>query len=282
MKRRKFIQTSAVAAAGLFSLPPMATASKLKGRLGLQLYTLRESIFKDPKGVVQKVAGYGYKELETFSYNDGKVFGMPFSDFGSFVKDLGMKIVSGHYGLNQATGGAWEKAMSDAKAIDQKYMVVPYLDESVRRSIDDYKKICEQLNKAGEACNKYGLRFGYHNHAFEFERIGGQKPFDVMLAELDPELVGIELDIYWVVRAGEDPLKYFEEYPGRFEQWHVKDMHKRRPDENADVGTGSIDYKRIFAQAKKSGMKHWYVEQESYPAEPMESVARSAQFLKKL
>jgi sugar phosphate isomerase/epimerase len=282
MKRRKFIQNAAIAAAGFFSLPAMATTSKVKGRLGLQLYTLRDSIFKDPKGVVQKVAGYGYKELETFSYRDGKIYGMPFSDFGSFVKDLGMKAVSGHYGLDQATGSAWEKAMSDAKAIGQKYMVVPYLDESARKSIDDYKKICEQLNKAGEACNKYGLRFGYHNHAFEFEKIDGQKPFDVMLAELDPKLVGIELDIYWVVRAGEDPLQYFNQYPGRFEQWHVKDMDKTRPEENADIGTGSIDYKSIFAQAKKSGMKHWYVEQESYPAEPMESVARSAQFLKTL
>ena len=110
----------------------------------------------------------------------------------------------------------------------------------------------------------------------------GRKPFDLMLAELDPQYVGIEMDIYWVVRAGADPIEYFKKYPRRFEQWHVKDMERSDKDRNADVGTGSIDYKRIFAKAKKSGMKHWYVEQESYPGAPMNSVGASAEYLKKL
>lgn len=282
MKRREFVQTSALTAAALLSLPGCGVTAGGKRPLGLQLYTLRDSIFKDPKTVVKKVAEYGYKELETFAYGDGKIYGMAFSDFGSYVKDLGMQVVSGHYGMDQVRSDKWEKAISDAKGIGQEYMVVPYLDESDRKTIDDYKKICEQLNKAGEACNKQDIRFGYHNHAFEFDAIEGQKPFDVMLAELDPERVGIEMDIYWVVRAGADPLQYFETYPGRFEQWHVKDMDKNDPDRNADIGTGSIDYKALFANAKKSGMKHWYVEQESYPGDPMKSVAASAQHLKTL
>lgn len=283
MKRRAFIQASAAfTAAGLFSLPAMSHAAKIKGQLGLQLYTLRDSIFKDPKAVLTKVAGFGYKELETFSYRDGKIFGMDFRDFGKFTKDLGMQVVSGHYGLDQAKSNTWEAAISDAKAIGQQYMVVPYLVDTDRKSIDDYKKICEQLNKAGEACKKQGIRFGYHNHAFEFDKLEGQTPFDVMLAELDPKYVGIEMDIYWVIRAGADPIQYFEKHPKRFEQWHVKDMDKGNQDRNADVGTGTIDYKPIFAKAKKSGMKHWYVEQESYPGDPMDSVGASASFLKTL
>ena len=282
MKRREFVQTSAFAAVGLLSLPSFLNIAKAKGALGLQLYTLRDSIFKDPKGVIQKVAGFGYKELETFSYQDGKIFGMPFLEFGSFVKGLGMKVISGHYGLDQAKSNTWEEAVTDAKSIGQKYIVVPYLVDTERKSIDDYKKICDNLNKAGEVCNKHGIRFGYHNHAFEFDALEGQIPFDVMLAELDPKYVGMEMDIYWVVRAGKDPIQYFEKYPGRFEQWHIKDMDKGNQDRNADLGTGSIDYKPIFAKAKKSGMKHWYVEQESYPGDPMDSVAASARFLKTL
>lgn len=282
MNRRDFLQHCGVSAAALVSVPTWLEARSIKGKLGLQLYTLRDSIFQDPKGILRKVCGFGYQELETFGYSDGKIFGMPFGDFASFVDDLGMKVVSGHYGLEQATGDTWEAAITDAKAAGQKYMVVPYLAETDRQSIDDYKKICEQLNRAGEACKKQGMRLGYHNHAFEFENMNGQRPFDVMLAELDPLYVGIEMDIYWVVRAGADPIKYFEKYPKRFEQWHVKDMDKTNRDENANIGSGSIDYKRIFANAKSSGMKHWYVEQESYPADPMQSVEASATYLKKL
>ena len=139
-----------------------------------------------------------------------------------------------------------------------------------------------KLNKAGEVAKNGGIRMGYHNHAFEFDTVDGQIPFDLMMKDLDPKYIGMEMDIFWVVNAGYDPIQYFEKHPGRFEQWHVKDMEKSDKDRNADVGTGSINYKRIFAKAKKSGMKHWYVEQESYPGAPMKSVGASAEYLKKL
>lgn len=283
MKRRQFLQRTAASAAGLLMLPAVSCSGGYKDQMGLQLYTLRESIFQDPKQVLKMVADCGYKELETFAYEDGKIYGMPFAEFGSYVDDLGMKVVSGHYGLDLTRSDSWEEAISDAKSIGQKYMVVPYLNEPDRKNIDDYKKVCEQLNKAGETCNKLGMRFGYHNHAFEFESMQGEKPFDLMLAELDPDLVGIELDIYWVVRAGEDPTRYFDQYPGRFEQWHVKDMDKTDQDRNSNIGQGTIDYKALFFdQAKLSGMKHWYVEQESYPGEPIESVRANAAFLRSI
>jgi sugar phosphate isomerase/epimerase len=280
MKRREFVQTASFAAVGMLSLPSFLAAGKGQKNMGLQLYTLRDTIDKDPKGVLQKVAGFGYKELETYGYADGKIFGLDFTEFNKFVKGLGMTVMSGHYGLDKIKGDTWKKAVEDAKKNGQKYMVVPYINEPERKTIDSYKKICADLNAAGEVCNKNGIRFGYHNHAFEFETVDGQIPFDLMLKELDPKKVGMEMDIFWVVNAGHDPIKYFTKYPGRFEQWHVKDMDKTDRTKNADVGTGTIDYKPIFAQAKLSGMKHWYVEQETYPGDPIDSVAASAKFLK--
>lgn len=281
MQRREFIQTSAVAAAGLLALPSfVSAAAKGKNEIGLQIYTLRDTIFKDPKGVLKQVADFGYKKLETFAYKDGSIFGMPFADFGKYMKDLGIKVTSGHYGLDQAKSDSWEKAVTDAKSIGQDYLVVPYLVEGDRKTIDDYKKVCEALNKAGEVAKKNGMKFGYHNHAFEFEALEGQIPYDVMLKELDPKVVDMELDIFWVVNAGHDPVQLFEKHPGRFTQWHVKDMDKSDKMRNANVGSGTIDWKNIFANAKKSGMKHFYVEQESYPGAPIDSVGESIKYLK--
>jgi sugar phosphate isomerase/epimerase len=282
MKRREFIQTTSFAAAGLLSLPSFMAAGdkKKKNALGLQLYTLRSTIPQDPKGVLQKVASFGYKELETYSYSDGKIFGLAFDEFCNYAKSLGMKITSGHYGLDMIKGDTWKKAVADAKKNGQDNMVVPYINDDQRKSIDDYKRIIADLNAAGEVCNAAGIRMGYHNHAFEFETLDGQVPYDLMLKDLDPKKVGMEMDIYWVVNAGHDPIKYFEKYPGRFEQWHVKDMDKSDRNRNADVGSGSIDWTAIFAKAKLSGMKHFYVEQESYPGEPINSVEACAKYLK--
>jgi sugar phosphate isomerase/epimerase len=279
MQRREFIQTASFATVGLLSLPSFLAVAKGTKGLGLQLYTLRDSLPNDPKGVLKKVSEFGYQELETYGYKDGKLFGMGFKEFNDYVKSLGMKVCSGHYGIDIIRSG-WEKAVEDAKSIGQDYMVCPYLTENERTSIDDYKRRCEEFNKAGEVCNKYGIRFNYHNHAFEFQDFSGQIPYDVMLAEMDPKNVGMEMDLFWVVNAGYDPLKYFEKYPGRFEQWHVKDMHKEDKNKNADVGSGAIDFKSIFAKAKLSGMKHAYVEQESYPGAPIKSVEASAKYMK--
>lgn len=263
-------------------MPAFLAAGKIQKAktIGLQLYTLRDTIGKDPKTVLEKVGSFGYKELEAFSYRDGKIFGMAYNEFGKYVKSLGMKVVSGHYGLDQIEGDTWKKAVDDAKAIGMEFMVVPYIQAEDRKTIDQYKAIIEKLNKAGEVAKKGGIRMGYHNHAFEFDTVDGQIPFDLMLKELDPKYIGMEMDIFWVVNAGHDPVKYFESYPGRFEQWHVKDMDKNDRNRNANVGSGSIDYKALFTKAKLSGLKHFYVEQESYPGEPIDSVEACAKYLK--
>lgn len=281
MERRQFIKQGALAVAGA-SLFTSALADKGKAgkAIGLQLYTLRDVINNDVKGYLKQLADWGYKELETYGYNKGSLFGMPSKDFAAYVQSLGMRVVSGHYGMDVIRGD-WERAVADAKEAGQEYVVCPWIEDK-ERTLDGYKKICNELNKAGEAANKAGLRMGYHNHAFEFDKVGDVVPYDMMLKELDPKLVSMEMDIYWVVRAGQDPIKYFNTYPGRFEQWHVKDMDKANKDQNADVGTGSINFKPLFAQAKKAGLKHFYIEQESYPADSPTSTKNSIDNLKKI
>ncbi|CAN5600401.1 sugar phosphate isomerase/epimerase [soil metagenome] len=291
MNRRQFIQTGAIAVAGTAIALPGLSMPASNYKVGLQLYTLRDIIGKDPKGVLKMVADLGYKELETYGYNDGMLFGLTSKDFNDYVKSLGMQVMSGHYQLgkserSKAMKGTllndWERAVSDAKQAGQGYMVVPYLGADERPTIDSYKEICDIMNKSADVCKKYGIRLNYHNHDFEFAKLEGQIPYDVMLERLDPKQVGMEMDLYWVVYAGFSPLDYFKKYPGRFEQWHVKDMDKTDRKKNADIGTGTIDFKTIFTKAKESGLKHWYMEEESYPISSTESVKASIGYLKTL
>jgi sugar phosphate isomerase/epimerase len=279
MKRREFLSTTAMAVGGAAVLGDSWAQGKGKGKpIGLQLYTLRQVINKDVKGTIKQLTDWGYREFETYGYNNGKLFGMTSKEFNDYVKSLGARVVSGHYGIDVVRSG-WDQAVADAKAAGQDYMCLPWIAEA-DRTMDGYKRIIDETNKAAEVAKKSGIRMGYHNHAFEFEKVGDKTGFEHLLAGLDPKLVGFELDIYWVVRAGQDPIQLMNKYPGRFEQWHVKDMDKNAPDNNADVGTGTIDWKAIFAQAKKSGMKHYYIEQESYPVDPMTSAKNSIDFLK--
>jgi sugar phosphate isomerase/epimerase len=279
MDRRKFIQTTAIATAGMLTLPSIFAEAKGKKAIGLQLYTLRDVIMNDVKGTLDKVASWGYTEVETYGYGDGKLFGMPVAEFGAHLKGLGMQVVSGHYGIDLLSNN-WDKACADAQSMGQTYVVVPWLDQKYYSSLDELKRTCEAINSAALVAKKYKLRMGYHNHAFEFEPVEGKVMFDVMLDELDPKLVAIEMDLYWMVNANQDPFKYFEKYPGRFELWHVKDMDKNNRENNADVGTGSIDFTKLFKSAKKSGMKKFFVEQETYPSNPMQSAENSIKYLK--
>ncbi len=297
MKRRHFIQTTALASAGAVfygcgskpsegnSEASQILASKT---IGLQLYSLRDIIKNDVKGTMQAVANIGFKELECYDYKDGHIFGIPYQDFSTMVTDMGMRITSGHYKTGQVDPdfvgsviNGWEKAVEDAKRIGQESMVVAYLDARERKSIDDYKRVCEMLNNANEVCRQAGIKLQYHNHEFEFETLEDQIPYDVMLAELD-NTIPMELDLYWITRAGKDPFAYFEKYPGRFEQWHVKDMSKADPKRQADVGSGTIDFKAIFAKAEQAGMKHYYLEQENYDVSPIDSITNGFKYLQAL
>ncbi len=295
MKRRQFIQTSAMAASAAMMLPtfsfPKGIPGLDQGAVGLQLYTLREAL-KVPsnvKDILKQVSDFGYKKIETFGYNDGLLFGMKSKEFSDVVKGVGMKITSGHYGTGQTNAARkgtlvndWERAVSDAKEAGQDYMIIAYLDQGERKSLDDYKKVCALINQSAEVCKKYGLSLGYHNHAFEFDKFDNEVPFDTMLKELDPTLVSMEMDLYWIIYAGQDPLQYFSKYPGRFEQWHVKDMDKTDRKRNANVGTGSIDFKSIFAKAPQSGLKNFYIEHDTFSGSPVDSVREGIQNLRKI
>jgi len=278
MKRREFIQLGMVL--GATSVIP-SWAHVVPGKIGLQLYTLRDIIGKDPKGVLKQVADLGYQELETFGYREGMLFGMTVKDFGVYVSSLGMKITSGHYGMGMSErtktmkgslSNDWERAVADAKEMGQEYMIIAFLMPEERASIDNYKRVCEMINKGGEVCKQYGLKIGYHNHDFEFVELEGQIPFHLMMKELDPKLVSMELDLYWATFSGNNPIDLFAKYPGRFEQWHLKDMDKADRKKNPFLGTGSIDFRKIYASAKLSGMKHAYVEHDTFPASSIETV----------
>jgi sugar phosphate isomerase/epimerase len=288
MNRRQFVQSASMAAAGMLALGACGGEKKKEAAqevltarsLGLQLYSLRDVMHTDPKGVLDKLAAFGYQELEHYSYRDGQIFGLSFADFNQHAKALGMRVVSGHYGLDQIKGDTWKQAIDDANAIAQPYMIVPYINAEQRQTIDDYKRIIDDLNQAGEIATQAGIRFGYHNHDFEFATVDGQIPYDLMLETLDPKNVCMELDLYWVVYARLDPITYFQKYPKRFEAWHIKDMDKQDRTRNADVGSGSIDFKAILAQADLSGCKHFFVEQESYPGASIDSIEASAKYMK--
>lgn len=292
MNRRTFIERSALAVGGM-SLASLyscsAPATTTKKAIGIQLYTLREIFEKDVMGTLKLVADTGFTEVEAYGYDNGKIFGVSYSDFAAEVKRLGMKIVSGHYGTGQSSPdrvgtpvNQWEKSVADAKAAGQEYTTIAWLDENERNSLDAIKRTCEIMNKAGEISKQYGLRMAYHNHAFEFEKVEGEVLYDVMLKELDPSLVAMEMDLYWVVFGGQDPLTLFKNHPGRFELWHVKDMDKVDRAKNSDVGSGSIDFKPIFAAARQSGMKHFFLEQEYFTGPQATSITNGYAYLKSI
>ncbi|MBC7851210.1 MAG: sugar phosphate isomerase/epimerase [Chitinophagaceae bacterium] len=283
--RRDFIRHSSVLSAGLFISKD--EWFKTNKNIGVQLYTLRADMGKDPKGTLQKLSLLGYKEVETFGYNKGKWFGMTAAELKDVLKSNGLSSPSGHTFpggtfLKDGWEDNWKQAVEDAKALGQKFIVIPWLEEQHRKPMDNYKKIAAGLNKAAGICKQVGgIEVAYHNHDFEFVKEDGQSGFDILMKETDPKQVKMELDIYWAVKAGHNPIDLFNAHPGRFVMWHVKDIDNTDKKFFTEVGNGTIDWKPIFAQAKKSGMKHFFVEQDVCPGPPIESVGKSISYLKK-
>jgi sugar phosphate isomerase/epimerase len=155
------------------------------------------------------------------------------------------------------------------------------MEAAFRSDLDNYKKIAEALNKTGEMCKKVSMKLAYHNHDFEFDAINGQSGFDILMKDTDPKLANFELDIFWAVKANHDPLELFRKHPGRFVMWHIKDMDKTEKRSFTEVGNGIIDFHPIFKQAKQSGMKYFFVEQDQTPGSPFDSIAASINYLRK-
>ena len=314
MKRRNFIQTGAFTTAGLL-LGRYASAELLSFKNnfpppGLQLYTLGNLMTTDSAGTLQKLAAIGYKEVESASSQKGVFYGFKPKEFSAMVKDSGMVWRSAHVtgapiSIDQIMKMAktaedsakiqkmaegfknrpkqpnlkedYQQLADDAAEGGLSYLVSSFIPVG---TMDEIKTAVDVFNKAGEACKKVGVQFAYHNHTTEFDPIEGNRPFDYILANTDKDLVKMELDLCWAVKAKQDPVALFKMHPGRFPLWHVKDLDKATQGP-AEVGAGTIDFKPIFDNAKESGMKYYFVEQDGAPS-PIQNVTNSYNYLHKL
>lgn len=278
--RRDFLRHSAVAL-GAASLPWPMRGRPLDDRLdriGVQLYTVRQEMERDFEGTLSRVAGIGFKEVEFAGY-----FNRTPEQVKGILTRLGLSSPAGHMpyeGLNDDQ--SWGKVLDSANRVGHQYVIIAWTPQEVRRTMEDWKRVAERFNWAGRKAKEAGLSFAYHNHDFEFKPIDGQTPFDLLLAETDPELVKIEMDLYWITLGGFDPLQYFRRFPGRFPMVHVKDMKKggERP-LMVDVGKGDINFRGIFARRDEAGIHHFFVEHDE-PSDPLASIAVSYQYLKTL
>jgi len=286
IKRRDFIINSGLALGALAIAPSLAFSIKPKN-IGLQLYTLRDAFSKDAKKVLEHVAKSGYKEVETYGYSSEQgFFGTSPKDFKKILNDNGLKAPSGHYDFNtfvkDNNADFLKSSIECANILGSEYVTIPWLDENLRKNIDGYKRIAQKINEAAVLCKQSELKLAYHNHNFEFKKFGNQTGYDILLQETDKKLVDFELDIYWAVSTGNDPLQLIKANPGRFKMWHVKDMDKSKAEWNTEIGEGSINFKAIFAEAKLSGMQHFFVEQESnYSPNPNDSIKTSWEYVSK-
>ena len=275
--------------AGLLVAPNLFAADK-KAHYGLQLYTVRDAMAKDPAGTLAKVAQAGFNTIEVTYSGPGNFYGLAPKDFAKVVSDNGLEIVSAHYrlGEDQVNGQDmqgtmmhdWQRAVDDAAAAGVKYMVCAWLSETERGSVSHYYKVADQLNIAGAATKKAGMQLCYHNHDFEFEKQAGKVPYQALLIHADEKLVKMEVDLYWLTKAGQDPTLLFAQYPGRFPLWHLKDMDNTPKKMFTEVGNGVVDFKRIFESAKQAGLRYAFVEQDICPGDPFDSIARSISYIK--
>lgn len=264
---------------------PEQTASSFGG---LALYTVRDSMATDPKGTLQKVADMGYAYIEAAGYEDGKYYGMEPEAFKSYLDSIGLVGISSHQ--SAITLDNADQMIADAKAAGFKYLVVPippmghfYYDNETQTMgmTGTVEEVSAIINTLGEKAHLAGLELLYHNHDFEFKvNEDGVVPIDYFIENSNPEHLNFEMDLYWVTRAGADPLAYFEKAPGRFKAWHVKDMD----DEGkfAPVGQGNIDFSKILAEKAASGMEVYFVEQDlTWERAPLDAVELSLEGLKK-
>jgi sugar phosphate isomerase/epimerase len=277
--RRNFLATLGVAAFGIVSrdvaASEMLASSKKIKRVGLQLYTVRDLMKADLPGTLARVAAIGYKEVEFAGY-----FGRTPAQIRDLLRRYKLSSPSSHLPFESLQDG-WQKALDDAKAAGHEWVTIAWIPEEKRRTLDDWKSHAALFNRAGEQAKSAGLRFAYHNHDFEIRPVGGTRPLDLLLSSTDPKLVDFELDLYWAVFGGGSPLDFFNRYPKRFKMVHVKDSAGPPDNKMVDVGQGKIDFRSIFAQSEKAGIKHYFVEHDQ-PADPIATIRNSYNYLNTL
>ena len=284
--RRDFLKTGALAAAGftLLSSELLAGSTKPAVRnIGVQLWSVKEDMGKDAAGTLAKVAKMGYKQVEGFGYSNGKFFGVPTNEFAKILSGNGLKMPSAHGNItskdytNGQLSDDFKKMADDAKKVGQKYVIAPYMADEDRSK---GKLMAEMFNKAGEHCKSLGMKFGYHNHDFEFVKYDGVSLYKTLLDNTQKDLVTFEMDLYWVKFAKENPIEWFKKYQGRFTHFHVKD-HDPIKNVSVEVGEGDINFQEIF-NSKLSGAKYFIVELENYKRPALEGIEISLNNLKKL
>ncbi|MCF8341918.1 MAG: sugar phosphate isomerase/epimerase [Chitinophagaceae bacterium] len=296
MNRKSFIQNSALAIAAI-SIPDFTFAKPKypKNLVGLQLYSVRNAMKANPLDTLKKLSAMGFHFVEHANYLDRKFYGYNAKEFVKILKDLGLKMPSGHtvfetkhwdYATKDFTA-EWKYTIEDAATCGQQFVISPSLESAQRKTVDDLKSFMEIFNKNGELCKKYGMKFGYHNHDFEFsQKLGTQTVFELILDNTDPNLVMQQLDMGNLYNGGANALDIVKKYPGRFESWHVKDEilseNKREKYESTILGKGIVPVKEILAIAVQSkGTGHLIIEQESYQGiDPLESMKINLSILK--
>jgi len=278
--RRTFLKQGVLTAAGsaLMSKNLLALAGKAKDELtGIQLFSVRDDMRKDPMGTLKALTEMGYKHVEHANYVNRKFYGWSAQEFRKVLDDLGLKMPSGHTvmtakhwdeGKKDFTD-AWKWTVEDAAVMGQQIVISPWLEDEKRKNYDDLLRYLEVFNKSGELCKKSGMRFGYHNHDFEFSQsLNGQQLFDIILGHTDPSLVAQQLDMGNMYNGGAKALDIMKKYPGRFTSMHVKDEVLGGGDgqkyESAILGTGIVPVKEVIDLGRKYGTKHFIIEQESY------------------
>ncbi len=275
IERREFVKT--LAAAGVAIAVPHARRTTHAARLdkvGIQLYTVRDQMKVDFEGTLAHIAQIGYKEVEFAGYFDHTP-----ADVKAILDRHGLSSPSTHVPFQG--DDQWKAALDAAKTIGHEYIVMPWIPEERRKTLDDWKNFAQVFNHAAQMAHEAGIQFAYHNHDFEFPKMEGQVPYDVLLQNTDPKLVQLEIDLYWITKAGQDPLAYFARWPGRVPLVHVKDSAGPPEHKMTDVGQGKIDWKRIFAKREQGGIKHFFVEYDQAP-QPFQDAAVSYRYLSQL
>jgi sugar phosphate isomerase/epimerase len=276
--RRKFLSATGIGLAGLTGLARRARAggggaSRSLSRIGVQLYSARSLMADDFEGTLRAIAEIGYDQVEFAGYFDHSP-----AEVRGILEEAGLEAPACHVSLD-ALRHDLTSTIETARAVGHRFVLCAWLAPEERESAAKYRALAGLFNEVGATCQEAGLSFGYHNHDFEFETVDGATPMDLLLGGTDPAKVAFEMDLYWIVKGGREPLEYFARYPGRFKLCHVKDM--TTDGTMADVGAGAIDFAEIFAHSREAGLEYFFVEHDE-PADPLASLAASYHYLQAL
>ena len=267
LTRREFL-AAGVSAAMIAKMPSFSPDGIAK--VGIQLYSLRAILPTNLEGTLAELRKIGYREVELAGLYDRTP-----AQFRAALDKAGLVAASAHYSLTELRS-SWPRVIAEAKALGNQHIVAAWIDEGERKAVGDWTRIAAELNKLGERARGSGLQLAYHNHSYEFGKVDGKLPYDILLTETDKSLVGFELDLYWMTEGDQSPRAYFARHPGRFTMLHVKD--RTADGKMVDVGKGVIDFPNIFANAGRAGVQHYFVENDE-PTDPLESARVSFQYM---